>query len=423
MYIETYGCWLNKADSDVAASMLEERGHLIVESPSEADVVVINTCAVRSETERKIIRRLKHFEEWSRGGADRKVVVMGCLARVRPALIAYQSPSASIIGPNALPSLLRALETKVIDVGPDRRLPFLLPRFRGVGSRRLLIPIASGCLGCCSYCIMPISRGKLSSSPPQQVKDLLQRGILQGVKEVYLVAQDLASYGRDIGCSLPELLKALIEVRGEYRIRLGMMEPSTLGAVANEMVKVYSNPTIYKYLHLPLQSGSNRILELMNRRYTREFFFKVVELFRSSLDDLYLATDVIVGFPTETEEDFEETLRTIEKLNPDKVHVARYAMRPFTQASSMHQLSDEVKKKRSKALGELVEEITLKNNVRYVGREVEVLLVDMAPRGGLVGRMANYRPVVVECEPSLMWRKISVIIDEAKPHVLMGRPA
>ncbi|MHC1627241.1 MAG: tRNA (N(6)-L-threonylcarbamoyladenosine(37)-C(2))-methylthiotransferase [Candidatus Nezhaarchaeales archaeon] len=419
IYVETYGCWLNKADSDAIVSMLKEHGHEIVHDLRIADVVIVNTCAVRSETERKIAKRLQELELWKGESGDKKIIVLGCLAKARPAFIAHNSPSASIIGPNALSSVLKALETRIIDIGPDRREFFKLPRYDG--SKRLTIPIAVGCLGSCSYCIMPISRGKLSSCPPERIVELFCDAVSKGVKEVYLVAQDLAAYGLDLGYDLPRLLQDLLKHEGDYMIRLGMMEPSTLAPIANDMVKLYFNPHIYKYLHLPLQSGSDRVLKLMNRKYTVNLFIKLVELFRSSIDDLFLATDVIVGFPTETDEDFEETCRVIERLNPDKVHVARYTMRPFTQASSMPQLSDHVKKVRSRILSEIVKEVTLKRNLRYVGREVEVLLTDVAPRGGLSGRMMNYRPVIVKCDYDMLWKKVTVLIEEAEPHVLIGR--
>jgi len=420
VYIETYGCWLNKADSDTIASMLRENGHEVVRDVEQADAIIINTCAVRSETERKIAKRLQELELWRKGNESKRIIVLGCLARARPAFIAHNSPSASIIGPNALPSVLKALETRIVDIGPDKRETFKLPRYDG--SKRLIVPIATGCLGSCSYCVMPISRGKLSSCPPKQIVELFHDAIAKGVKEVYLVAQDLAAYGLDIGYDLPSLLRDLLRHEGDYIVRLGMMEPSSLTLIANDMVRIYLNPHVYRYLHLPLQSGSDRILRLMNRKYTASSFIKLVDLFRSSIDDLFLATDVIVGFPTETDEDFEETCKVIEKISPDKVHVARYTMRPFTQASSMPQLSDSVKKARSRVLDEIVKEITLRRNLRYVGKEVEVLLTDVAPKGGLSGRMMNYRPVIVKCnDDDMLWKKVRVIIEEAEPHVLIGR--
>ncbi|MEM0240700.1 MAG: tRNA (N(6)-L-threonylcarbamoyladenosine(37)-C(2))-methylthiotransferase [Candidatus Nezhaarchaeales archaeon] len=419
VYIETYGCWLNKADSDTIVSILREGGHEIVDSPTIADAIVINTCAVRAETERKIAKRIKELESLRSRHGYKKIIVTGCLARARPAFIASISPSASIIGPNALQLVLDALRERVINIGPDRREEFKLPTYDG-SSKRLIIPVAVGCLGSCSYCIMPISRGRLSSCPPQRILELFSSALSKGVKEVYLVAQDLASYGLDIGTNLPSLLRSLLRNEGDYVVRLGMMEPSTLAAIADELKHFYLDARVYKYLHLPLQSGSDKILKLMNRKYTVDLFTKLVNLFRSEVD-IFLATDVIVGFPGETDEDFEQTCKVLEKLVPDKVHVARYAMRPFTKASSLPQLSDYVKKRRSRILSELVKELMLKRNIRYVGKEVDVLLTDVAPRGGLLGRMVDYRPVVIECDHNLLWRKVTVIIEEAKPHVLLGR--
>lgn len=412
---------MNKADSQAVASILRKQGHEVTDDLEEADVVVVNTCAVRTETERKIARRLEELEEWRKRRDGRRVVVIGCLARARPAFIASISPSASVLGPNAIHLILKALHEKVVDVGPDRRSAFELPMYDG-SNKRLVMPVAVGCLGSCSYCIMPISRGKLSSCQPQEILRLFADAVSKGAKEIYLVAQDLASYGLDIGTSLPKLLQELLKYEGDYMIRLGMMEPSTLSAIAQELLDLYLDARVYKYLHLPLQSGSDRILHLMNRKYTSSSFIELVDFFKSRVD-MFLATDVIVGFPTETEEDFEQTCKVLEKLSPDKVHVARYALRPFTKAASMPQLSDHVKKERSRILDDLVKELTLKRNLRYVGKEVEVLLTDAAPKEGLLGRMPDYRPVVVKCDHDMLWRKVTVIIEEAKPHVLLGKMA
>ena len=412
---------MNKADSQVVASMLRKEGHEVTDDLEEVDAVVVNTCAVRAETERKIARRLEELEEWRKRRNGRRVVVIGCLAKARPAFIASISPSASILGPNAIHSILKALRERIVDLGPDRRSVFELPAYDG-SNKRLVIPVAVGCLGSCSYCIMPISRGKLSSCQPQEISKLFADAVSKGAKEIYLVAQDLASYGLDIGTSLPALLRELLKYEGDYVMRLGMMEPSTLSSIARELVEFYFDARVYKYLHLPLQSGSDRVLLLMNRKYTSSSFIELVNFFRSKVD-LFLATDVIVGFPTETEEDFEQTCKVLEKIVPDKVHVARYALRPFTKAASMPQLSDHVKKERSRVLDELVKELTLKRNLQYVGKEVEVLLTDRAPKGGLLGRTMDYRPVVVKCDRDMLWEKVMVVIEEAKPHVLLGRMA
>jgi len=421
VYIETYGCWLNRADSEVVRFLLKSSGHEVAESLEEADAVVVNTCAVRAETERKIAKRLRELEAWCLQKPSRRLVVAGCLARSRPAFTAFNAPSASILGPNALHRLCEALESRVVDVGPDRRLFLKLPDYDG--SKRFIVPISVGCLGSCSYCIMPISRGRLTSYPPRQLVELFHRAVAGGAREIYLVAQDLSAYGVDIGLRLPHLLREMLKAQGDYFVRLGMMEPSTLLPIAEDMADIYREPNVYKYLHLPLQSGSNRVLEVMRRRYRVEEFVKLVDFIRNSVDDLFFATDVIVGFPTESEEDFEETLKVIERLKPDKVHVARYTMRPFTPAASLPQLSDGVKKRRSRVLSELVEEITLRRNLAYVGREVKVFLTDRAPRGGLAGRMASYRPVVVRCDRDLLWSFVDVVIEEARPHVLVGRLA
>ena len=202
-YIETYGCWLNKADSDLMSSLLEDVGGVLVDSPLKADVAVINTCAVRAETERKIVRRLKELEAMK----VPKLIVAGCLATYRPALIAKAVPSASLISTAHPEKVVEAAlsQGRVVALDEGPRTYLKLPRFKG--GARCIAPIAVGCLGACAYCVMPLSRGPLRSYPESEVLRYVREAVEAGAKEVYLVAQDAAAYGLDLGSTLPSLLR------------------------------------------------------------------------------------------------------------------------------------------------------------------------------------------------------------------------
>jgi len=413
-YIETYGCWLNKADSDLMSSLLEDVGGVLVDSPLKADVAVINTCAVRAETERKIVRRLKELEAMK----VPKLIVAGCLATYRPALIAKAVPSASLISTAHPEKVVEAAlsQGRVVALDEGPRTYLKLPRFKG--GARCIAPIAVGCLGACAYCVMPLSRGPLRSYPESEVLRYVREAVEAGAKEVYLVAQDAAAYGLDLGSTLPSLLRRVCNLDGEFMVRVGMMEPSTTLRILDALLDAYSDEKVYKFLHCPVQTGSNKVLELINRRYTVEDFMEIVEAYRSRFPDGSLATDIMVGLPGEEEEDFEATLKLLEAIEPDKVHVARFTPRPLTPAASMDSPPDWVKKERSRKASLLVDQLTLKRNKRWVGRTVKVLVTDPGREGTLMARTETYKPVVLPGGREQLWRWAEVLVIDAHPYYL-----
>jgi len=416
VYLETYGCWLNQGDSEIMLALLEDIGFTKVKAPEQADLILVNTCAVRGETERKILRRLKALDAIRKPGS--KLIVAGCLATYRPALIASTAPSASLLSTFSVEKVVEVTLTPgrlaVLDKGPRRYLR--LPRFKG--GRRCVVPIAVGCLGSCAYCVMPLSRGPLRSYPPSEVLRYVKEAVEAGAGEVYLVAQDAAAYGRDIGYSLPNLLRDICKVEGEFMVRVGMMEPSTTLKVLQPLLEAFSDDKVYKFLHCPVQSGSDKVLELMNRRYNVDVFLSIVEAYRSSFPDGSLATDIMVGLPGEEEADFKQTCELLKRIEPDKVHIARFTPRPLTPAASMPHPPDWVKKERSRRLTLLVDELTLQRNRRWLGREVKVLVTGEVKEGSLMGRTYTYKPVVLPRQPGLAWRWVNASITEAHPYYL-----
>ena len=333
------------------------------------------------------------------------------------------APDASLLSTASIDRVVEAALTKgrvvALDEGPRSYLK--LPRFKG--GARCVVPIAVGCLGACAYCVMPISRGPLRSYPEGEVLRYVREAVEAGAREVYLVAQDAAAYGLDTGSSLPSLLKRICGVEGDFMVRVGMMEPSTTMRVLEGLLEAYEDPKVYKFLHCPVQTGSDRVLEAMNRRYTVEEFKGIVEAFRSRFPEGFFATDIMVGLPGEAEEDFEATCRLVEEVEPDKVHVARFTPRPLTPAASMEAPPDWVKKERSRRMTELVDKVTLRRNEMFVGREVEVLVTDVGREGTLMARTAGYRPVVVPGGPEDLWRRLRVRVSKAHPYYLVGERA
>lgn len=413
-YIETYGCWLNVGDSEIMASLLERAGYGRARSLDEASIIIVNTCAVRNDTERKMLRRLRELSALSKR-EGKALVVAGCLPTYRPALVARTSPHASLLTTDAIEKVVEAVGSKGgFFTGRGVRKWLQLPSLRAEG--RVVVPIAVGCLGSCAYCVGPLARGPLRSYPLEEVVGKVKEAVEAGVKEVFLVAQDAAAYGLDTGSSLPSLLKAICQVEGDFMVRIGMMEPSTTSKIIDGLLDAYEDPKVYKFLHLPLQSGSDKVLKEMSRHYNVESFFELVRAYRSRFPEGFLATDIMVGLPGEEEEDFQETLRVIEQIEPDKVHVARFTPRPLTPAASMKQPPEWVKKRRSRQASVLVDKITLKRNQRWLGRALEVLATELTA-SSTKSRARNYKLVVVDSElKPWSWAKVKVV--EAHPHYL-----
>ena len=415
-----YGCWLSKAEGEVIKTLVRRRGGEVVDRLEDADVVVVHTCAVRGDTERRMFKRIRELEEL-RKVRGYKLVISGCLVNVRPATISKLSPEASLVEASRVEEMWRAIESK----GRERVIRSysgsrsILPEY--AGGVRYIVPIQTGCIGRCAFCIEPIARGPARSYPEELILERVREAVRKGAKEVYLTGQDVACYGVDTGSSLPSLLSRILEeVDGEYFIRLGMMEPSLVKEFASELAPLYRDRRVYEYLHLPLQSGSNKVLELMRRRYTVEEYEAVVREFRRRSPELNLATDMIVGFPGEGEREFEESMAFLEKIRPDKVHVARYTIRPFTEGSLMEQVPEPVKKRRSKSMSELALRIAYEKNSKYVGKRLEVLVNDSGPKGGFAARTKNYKMVILDCPGLKLGEVVEARIVGATPVCLLG---
>ena len=377
-------------------NILISNGHEIVSLPEDAEVIVVNTCTVRLDTEQRILKRLNQLKKLLNNNNKIKLIVAGCMAAAQPYTVTKVVPEASLISPQNITRIHEVVEKpgRIIMIGNERDTTLLCPLVEGFTA---VIPIAEGCLGNCSFCITKIARRKLRSYKPDLVIKAVQEAVSRGAIEIDLTAQDTAAYGVDLGITrLPDLLEAVVEkVRGNYMLRIGMANPDNLLPILDKLIEVMKHPNIFKYVHIPLQSGSDKVLKIMRRKYTYDDYRFLVREIRKKIPEVQLATDIIVGHPGEDEEDFQLTLKAIEELIPDKVHVAQYTIRPRTEAASMKQLSDSIKKYRSTELSKTIEKIGSALNSVYVGTRAWVIVSRKSFRGTPVGRTINYKPVVV----------------------------
>jgi MiaB-like tRNA modifying enzyme len=414
VYIETYGCALNRGDSAIMATVLSERGHKITENLNEAELVIINTCAVRLETEERMKQRIRELRR-----TGKRLVVAGCLAGALPATVSALAPEASILGPQAVERIAEVVESPERQVILEGTKAVKVPRmFEG---KIFIVPIADGCAGECSFCITKLARRKLRSYPMREIVEAVKEAVAKGAVEVELTAQDTAAYGLDLGGSvrLPDLVEKVAEIEGYFMVRVGMMTPEQAMSIVDGLVEVLNMEKVYKFVHLPVQSGSDKVLKLMNRKYTIDEYKRLVKELRSKVPGLSVATDIIVGHPGEDEEDFQQTLDLMRELRFERIHLAMYSTRPNTVSAGLPQVPDSVKKERMKVAMGLYESIAYDIHSEYVGKTVDVLTTELGRKGSVIGRLRNYIPVVVKNESSLgNW--VKVVVKEASFYDLRG---
>ena len=414
VYVETYGCALNRGDTAIMETLLKERGHEITESPENADVLILNTCAVRLETEERMKQRIVQLNR-----LGKKLVVAGCLAGALPATVASLAPNASILGPQAVERVVEVVESPERKVYVQGDKATKVPRV--LNGKIFIVPIADGCAGDCSFCITKLARRKLRSYPAREIVEAVKEAVSKGAVEVELTAQDTAAYGLDTGWKfrLPDLVKEVVKVEGDFRVRIGMMTPELAMRILDDLVEALNDRKVFKFVHLPVQSGSDKVLKLMNRKYTVDEYRALVKEVRGKVPGVSVATDIIVGHPGEEEEDFEETIALMRELEFERVHLAMYSIRPNTPSARMPQVPDSVKKQRMSRAMAVYEEVAKKVHDKYVGRVEEVVTTEYGRKGSVVGRLENYIPVVVWGESDL-GKRVKVRITESSFYDLRG---
>ena len=396
--IETFGCTFNKADSQIMAGKLSDAGMELVEDIVDADVIIVNTCYVKQPTENKVTTRIQKLQK---NYPDKKVVVSGCMVEIDPKkLDKIADISTNWIGPHQL--------NKTVDV-VNASLEGQLLRQTGltkdskVGLNKIkddpfihIIQICEGCLGVCSFCCTRLARGPLHSYPISEIKAEAQKAIDSGCVEIELTAQDTAAFGHDSGEKLSSLIKEVANLGGNFRIRVGMMHPKNIFDDVDELIDAFKLPNVYKFIHLPVQTGSNKVLKEMNRRHTIEEYLDFVKKIRNSIPEITLATDIIVGYPTETDEDFQKTIDLLEEIKPNLIHLSKYRHREGALSSSLEEIPHSLMKHRSKKLSEIKEKITNDENKHLLGKVLNILIVQKGSKGGYIGKSDSYLPVVVD---------------------------
>lgn len=434
LFIETYGCQMNVADSEVVASVMQMAGYEMTEEIQDADAIFVNTCSVRDNAEQKVLGRLQYFQSLKRKKKHLLVGVLGCMAeRVKEDLIANHHVDL-VAGPDSymdLPNLIAAAENgeKVINVELSTQetykdvMPLKLPGVHISG----FVSIMRGCNNFCSYCIVPYTRGRERSREVNSILNEIRDMRDKGFKEVTLLGQNVNSYlyeqdGEQVNFS--SLLEKVALEAPNMRIRFVTSHPKDMNDETLHVIAKY--PNICQYIHLPAQSGSSKILKVMNRKYTREWYLDRIAAIRRILPECAISTDLFCGFHSETEEDFQETLSLMREVGYDSAYLFKYSERPGTYAAKHLEddVPEEVKVRRLQEMIDLQNKLSEESNLRDIGKVFEVLIEGYSKRSReqLFGRTSQNKVVIFDKKNFHVGQFIRVKIQRASSATLFGEP-
>lgn len=381
-HIETYGCTSNQGESRIIERRLRDAGHRPVAAPGDADVAILNTCTVVETTERRMLRRAREL-----AGSTSELVITGCMALAQGEVFEEEDIAATVVGWDDVPAAVGNGECPTVT-------PSTAPVLDGVIG---ILPIARGCMSDCSYCITKQATGKIDSPPVEENVRKAKALVHAGAREIRITGQDTGVYGWDTGQRrLHELLAEICGIPGDFRVRVGMANPKGIHGIREDLAEVFAgHEKLYNFLHAPVQSGSNAVLGDMRRQHRVEEFTDVVTIFDNVLDHWTLATDFIVGFPTETPDDHKQSLGLLRSTRPEKINITRFSKRPGTDAAAMNGLGGSVKKQRSAEMTDVKMQLMGEVYDALVGTTQHVLVVEPGTGDSVKCRDDAYRQVII----------------------------
>jgi MiaB-like tRNA modifying enzyme len=386
VHVEVYGCATTEAEGSTMEALARRAGHELVDEAERADAAVLVTCTVVDKTQRRMVERIQALDEQ----VD-TLVVSGCMASAQPEAVHEIAPHALVLPPSNLDQLVPLLEEGRFTPAPVDKAG--LPRTLEDGLATIVIN--DGCLGNCTFCITKKARPGLRSYPIDSIVDAIQDAVDRGAVEVRLTSMDTGAYGQDRGTNLAELVREAREVAGDARVRIGMLNPFLGIPFLDDLLEAMDDPNVYNFLHVPVQSGSDAVLDHMEREHSVADFEHVCQRAREVLGEVTIATDVIVGYPTETEEDHDATVDLLERTRPGHVNVTRFSPRPGTPAAELDELDGGLVKDRSRELSDVRDRLQETHRGRLAGRTVEATVAEHVVEGTSQARTAAYDPVVL----------------------------
>ncbi len=409
VYLKTFGCTLNRYDSDVMEAYLLDAGYSLVDSLDNSDVIIINTCGVKKQTEDKVISYLRAIRARY---PNKKLIATGCLPPINFERLTAECSLDGVLGPSPGNEIVKALDAVL---SGDRYIHLNTNRIESpkIVRNSVTVPLAvsSGCLDKCSFCGTKNARGVVKSLDPSTVKKAIMEYVSRGVKEILLTSVDLGAYGYDLKPrrSYIDLLKEIKSIPGNFVVRIGMINPRWVYSHLDELIEVFEdNGHFYHFLHIPVQSGSDKVLKIMNRGHGVEEYIESVKRLRKEIgEDFTIMTDIIVGHPGETDEDFELTLDLIRESRPDFVNISQFFPRPNTPSAKMKKIPTKIIKERSRVVSRLCDVVLYDRNRMWRGWEGPILVNEFG-KGRYLGRNYAYKIFAVESEVDLMGKIVEV---------------
>ena len=416
IWVEAYGCSASFADSEMISGLIVNGGHTLADSAFDSDLNLVVTCSVKDVTANKMIHRIKSLK-------SKPLVIAGCLPKAERHTVEKFSEKASLLGPNSLRKTLDVVNSTLrgkrrVELDDVDSSKVGLPKIR-INPAIGIVEISNGCMSECTFCQTKLSKGDLTSYRIGDIVRQVKKEISEGCKEIWLTSTDNGCYGFDIDADLPSLVNSVCEIQEDFKVRVGMMNPMYMPRIRDGLLKSFENDKVFKFLHVPVQSGSDKVLNDMKRGHTVKTFRDVSTKFRKKFPHFTISTDVIVGFPTESKEDFEKTVGLIEETKPNIVNLSRYSQRPGTEAAEWEQIQVSEVMRRSKIISDLIERISLENNQKWIGWKGNVLFDERA-ESSVKGRNFAYKPIFVKDRIGI-GEIHTVKITEAKTHSILGK--
>ena len=418
IWVEAYGCSASFADSEMISGLIVNGGHTLAESSSDSDLNLVVTCSVKDATANKMIHRIKSLK-------SKPLVIAGCFPKAERKSVEKFSEKASLLGPNSLGKTLEVINStlagkKKVALDDIDSSKVGLPKIRlnpAIG----IVEIANGCMSECTFCQTKIAKGDLKSYRIGDIVRQVKKEIADGCKEVWLTSTDNGCYGFDIDEDLPTLINSVCEIPDDFKIRVGMMNPMYMPRIRDGLLESFENYKVFKFLHIPVQSGSDKVLNDMKRGHTAETFRNTTKKFKAKFPQFTISTDIIVGFPSETEEDFEKTVDLLLETKPDIVNLSKYSQRPGTEAAEWDQIPVSEVMRRSKIVSDLIEKICLQNNQKWIGWKGKVVFDEISD-DNIKGRNFAYKPIFVEDRVKIgEYHNVEIV--DVTTHSLLGKIA
>ncbi|MBD3254598.1 MAG: tRNA (N(6)-L-threonylcarbamoyladenosine(37)-C(2))-methylthiotransferase [Candidatus Lokiarchaeota archaeon] len=429
-YIETYGCTANKADSYIISTILKKSG--FVQAPLDsAQFIIVNTCAVKEQTENKINARLGQINSLYGKDKNKHIIVAGCLPHIAPDYLKRIKkiiPNFSaIIDVKSIHiiddviSKIRKGESNIISLSDNRldKAKYLIdyPKGKITG----IVPISEGCLGACSYCCVKNARGKLNCYSPQNILKNVRWQLKRGIKQIYLTSQDCSIY-QFRNTNLADLVERITSIESLFYLRLGMLNPLFLKNSLDQLIRILSSKKVYQFLHIPIQSGSDMILKKMKRPYRISDIIEPIDKLKRKYPNLTLSTDIICGFPTESEYDFSKTINLMKWLRPNILNISKFTTRPNTAAKRMNQLDNRIIKDRAARLSKVYRKLLKGSNQKWIGWKGDILILHRTNKKNQVfGRNFAYKNVFVDDYDDKMGKSIEVEVIKVKGYNLFAK--